>query len=117
MGSAADIINMKTTILLCFLTTILCVKIIEATLVSHEYTMIHSKASKVLSSTSGWTSFPKTVEGVNREYLECAVRCSQDATCLSIYFSEGICYTGLTVPIADDFVASNTTTSSHYVKQ
>ena len=71
---------MKTTILLCFLTTILCVNNIEATLVSHEYTMIHSKvcsmiivilnsdnnilqASKVLSSTSGWTSFPKTVEG------------------------------------------------------
>ena len=34
---------MKTTILLCVLTTILCVNNIEASLVSHEYTMIHSK--------------------------------------------------------------------------
>ena len=88
-----------------------------------------------------WETFASTAGGGNDD-MECAVRCSQSATCTSkiytihyfvrfcsehllfccnVFFaafimSGGSCHISAIAPVAADFVASNSTTTSFYTK-
>merc|ERR1711879_212907 len=88
---------------------------------THEFTLCCTvlQAGKTLENLSvpaSWTSFP-TLAAEDEGDMDCAVRCSQDLKCQSFIMSGGSCYVGgETVPNTEDFVDSETLTTSFYTR-
>jgi len=81
-------------------------------LVTHQYNLVHKDVAKSLETmiAPAWEAFASTAGGGNDD-MECAVRCSQSATCAAFIMSGGSCHISAIAPTVDNFVDSNSTTS------